>query len=158
MKPLLLEDPEDAKLQKLVQGYFAQGDYIKALEAIEDSILNRGKEKVPAKVHYLQGSFFFEQATKTDNSDMKFLFFLASVECFSQDCGVHAYSALALLELAKLLGSASFYRKAMNIAKECLSYVTSFGGLSLSEENTKSSLEDVVLAAESMLLRYCRKV
>ncbi|KAG7658487.1 Papain-like cysteine peptidase superfamily [Arabidopsis suecica] len=149
--PLLVEDPEEAKIQKLVHGYFAEGDYIKALEVIEDSISTRGKEKVPAMVHYLQGCFFYEQGTKTENSDMKFPFLLASVECFTEDCGVHAYSAIALLELGKLIGSASFYKKALNIAKEGLSFIASFGGLNLSEENTKSSLENVVLVAESMI-------
>ncbi|CAH8256835.1 unnamed protein product [Arabidopsis lyrata] len=102
-------------------------------------------------VHYLQGSFFYEQVTKTENSDMKFPFLLASVECFSQDLGVHAYSAIALLELGKLIGSVSFYRKALNNAKEGLSFIASFGGLRLSEENTKSNLENVVLVAESMI-------
>ncbi|EOA33563.1 hypothetical protein CARUB_v10019695mg [Capsella rubella] len=148
----LLEDPEEAKLKKLVKGYFDQRDYIKALEVIEDSISSRGKDKVPTMVYYLQGSFFFEQATKTENNGMKFPFLLASVECFSKDCGVHAYSAIALLEMAKLLGSASFCKKALNIAKEGLSFLESFGGLSVSEGNTKISLEHVVRTAESMIL------
>ncbi|CAH8256908.1 unnamed protein product [Arabidopsis lyrata] len=149
--PLLVEDPEVAKIKKLVQDYFAQGNHIKALEVIEDSISVRGKEKVPGMVHYLQGSFFYEQGTKTENSDMKFPFLLASVECFSQDLGVHAYSAIALLELGKLIGSVSFYRKALNNAKEGLSFIASFGGLRLREEHTKSNLENVVLVAESMI-------
>ncbi|VVB15318.1 unnamed protein product [Arabis nemorensis] len=153
MEHLLFGDgEEDEQLHKLAGGYFAQGDHIKALEVIEDSISTRGKQKLAGKLHFLQGSIFFKLANRTENSDIKFAFLLGSVECFTQHYGVHEFSAMALLDLAQQLGSAVYYRKAINYAKESLSFLATYDRLSLLEQNTKTTLENVVHVAESKIL------
>ncbi|CAA7029469.1 unnamed protein product [Microthlaspi erraticum] len=68
------------------------------------------------------------------------------------DPGVHAYAAMALLELAKHLDSALYYRKAKKAAESNLSFLASFDRLSLDEEDTKRTLESVLQVAESKIL------
>ncbi|CAD5316326.1 unnamed protein product [Arabidopsis thaliana] len=86
--------------RKLAQRYYEQGDHIKALEVIEDSILKiGGKLKLPSDLCFLQGHIFMALARKTENSDLKFAFFLASVECYLEDYMLQAFAAVSLFHL-----------------------------------------------------------
>ncbi|KFK40075.1 hypothetical protein AALP_AA3G326900 [Arabis alpina] len=63
-----------------------------------------------------------------------------------------AFSAVALLDLAEEIGSLVYYRKAIKYAKESLSFLDSYGELSLMEQGTKTTLENIVQLAESKML------
>ncbi|ESQ49647.1 hypothetical protein EUTSA_v10019959mg [Eutrema salsugineum] len=144
---------EDSQLHTLAQGYFAQGNHIKALEVIEDSIsIRRGKQNLPGMIHFLEGSILFNLASRARSSDVKFAFLLSSVESFAEDCGIHAFSATALFDMANQLDSALYFKKAVKYAKESLSFLDACDQLSSVEESTKTSLANIINASQLKIL------
>jgi len=138
--------------RKLAQRYYEQGDHIKALEVIEDSILKiGGKLKLPSDLCFLQGHIFMALARKTENSDLKFAFFLASVECYLEDYMLQAFAAVSLFHLGERLGSTLYYKKAVKIAKRSLS-VMSFDPSKSDQQKTKRTLEDIVETTGSRII------
>ncbi|KAL9310698.1 putative transcription factor C2H2 family [Arabidopsis thaliana] len=138
--------------RKLAQRYYEQGDHIKALEVIEDSILKiGGKLKLPSDLCFLQGHIFMALARKTENSDLKFAFFLASVECYLEDYMLQAFGAVSLFHLGERLGSTLYYKKAVKIAKRSLS-VMSFDPSKSDQQKTKRTLEDIVETTGSRII------
>ncbi|EOA34407.1 hypothetical protein CARUB_v10021935mg [Capsella rubella] len=146
MKPPSLEDCE------LSESYFAHGDHIKAMELIEDSFLEQGDHiKVQDLLLFQQGAIFRAQATRTENSDVKFTFLLGSVECFSVSEGFSSFCAVSLFELGKHLGSSLYYKKSVEKAKEYLSVLANFRELSLKEQKSRKDIERILRDAESRI-------
>ncbi|XP_023644194.1 uncharacterized protein LOC17894782 isoform X2 [Capsella rubella] len=136
---------------ELAQRYHDHGDYIKALEVIEDSILMiREKHKIPSDLHFLQGSIFLELSKKAENSDLRFVFLLGSVECFLEDYKAQAFAAISLFHLGELLGSALYYGKSVRVAKQSLSLMD-FNPLDSVQQNNKRELGGLMEKAESRI-------
>ncbi|XP_019101751.1 PREDICTED: uncharacterized protein LOC104789850 [Camelina sativa] len=133
------------------ESYFGQGDHIKAMEVIEDSILEQGKEKVSDLLIFQQGTIFRAQAIRAENRDVKFTFLLASVECFSVSEGLSSFCAVSLFELGQHLGSSLYYKKSVEKAKEYLSVLANFRELDLKEQNSKKDIERILRDAESRI-------
>ncbi|CAL9239215.1 unnamed protein product [Arabidopsis halleri] len=145
-------DNGDEEKHKLAQRYYEQGDHMKALEVIEDSVLKIGEKlKLPSDLYFLQGDIFMALARKTENSDLKFTFLLGSVECYLEDYMVQAFAAISLFHLGEHLGSALYYKKALRVAKKSLSLM-SFDPSKSDQQITKRTLEGIVETAESRIL------
>ncbi|KAF8107724.1 hypothetical protein N665_0118s0087 [Sinapis alba] len=144
---------EDARLHTIAKDHFAQGNSTKALEVLEDAYSRRGKDNSPGMFHFLQGSILYHLAKRAENSDMKFAFFLGCVESFTGDFGTHAFSACALLEMAKQLDSALYYKKAVKDAEVTLSLLESGGELDSFELESKRTLTNILKEAEIRILR-----
>ncbi|KAJ0243023.1 hypothetical protein HA466_0202650 [Hirschfeldia incana] len=154
--PFVFED-NDEDAQQIVQlsaDYIAQGDHIKALEAIEtwiSSAHNKNKHEVADVLSFQQGQIFFQQAKRADNSDAKFAFLLASVECFSENDGFSSFCAASFFGLGNLIGSPLYLKKAIVKAKEYLTVTESFDSLTSQEEKSRRDVESLLRAAESRI-------
>ncbi|CAH8256834.1 unnamed protein product [Arabidopsis lyrata] len=146
MKPPSLED------HGLDESYFARGDHIKAMEVIEDSILEQGKGNVLGLLDFQQGAIFRAQARRTDNSDVKFTFLLGSLECFWESEGFSSFSALSLFELGQHLGSSLYYKKSVKKAKEYLSVLAKLSELGPKELKSQKDVERILRDAESRII------
>ncbi|CAH2065567.1 unnamed protein product [Thlaspi arvense] len=111
-----LEDVKGDQLFKLAQDLYAKDDYVKALEVIEDLSFVQGKDK--GIVAYLQGTIFNDLAKNTENTDLKFIYFLGSVETFSPYRGFSALAAMSLFELAQQIESVLYYKESLGKAKQ----------------------------------------
>ncbi|KAF3606923.1 hypothetical protein DY000_02051502 [Brassica cretica] len=146
---------ENARLHKIARDHFAQGNPIKALEVLEDVYSRRRKDVVPGMIPFLQGSILYHLAKRAENSDMKFSFFLGCVEPFTQHLGIHAYAADSLLEIAKQLDSAFYYKKAAKHAREGLCHVESYDELDSLALQTKGTLANILNDAKLKILHGC---
>ncbi|WZY96412.1 hypothetical protein YC2023_068741 [Brassica napus] len=156
MDPSIFETAEeDARLEKIAKDHFAQGNHIKALEVIEDAFSKRGKDNVPGMFHYLQGSILYHLAKRAKKSDVTFAFLLGCVEPFTDDFGLHAFSACALLEMAKQLDSELYYKKAEKDAELRLSLLESCGELDPADLETQRTLANISNEAELKILHGC---
>ncbi|KAG2272862.1 hypothetical protein Bca52824_067417 [Brassica carinata] len=156
MDPSFFESAEeDSRLEKIAQDHFAQGNHIKALEVIEDAFSKRGKEDVPGMFHLLQGSILYHLAKRAKKSDVTFAFLLGCVEPFTDDFGLHAFSACALFEMAKQLDSELYYKKAEKDAELRLSLLESCGELDSADLETQRTLTNISNEAELKILQGC---
>ncbi|RID64524.1 hypothetical protein BRARA_E03453 [Brassica rapa] len=156
MDPSIFETAEeDARLEKIAKDHFAQGNHIKALEVIEDAFSKRGKDNVPGMFHYLQGSILYHLAKRAKKSDVTFAFLLGCVEPFTDDFGLHAFSARALLEMAKQLDSELYYKKAEKEAELRLSLLESCGELDPADLEAQRTLANISNEAELKILHGC---
>ncbi|CAN8264728.1 unnamed protein product [Cochlearia groenlandica] len=85
--------------------FVANGDYIKALEIIEDMILVHCEEEGSWILHLEQGNVFLNLVKTRENPDFGFLYVLASASCFWEHVNMSEACAHELSELAKYLGS-----------------------------------------------------
>lgn len=145
MKPPSLED------SIYDESYFARGDHIRAMEIIEDSILEQGKEKVQDLLIFEQGNIFRAQSRRTENTDVKFTFLLGSVECFSVSEGLSSFCAVSLFELGQHRGSLLYYKKSVEKAKEYLSVLANFRELNSKEQNSQKDIERIIRDAQSRI-------
>ncbi|KAG7588859.1 hypothetical protein ISN44_As07g011800 [Arabidopsis suecica] len=146
MKPPSLED------HGLDESYFARGDHIKAMEVIEDSILEQGKGNVLGLLAFQQGAIFRAQARRTDNSAVNFTFLLGSLECFWESEGFSSFSAISLFELGQHLGSSLYYKKSVKKAKEYLSVLAKLSELGPKELKSQKDVERILRDAESRII------
>ncbi|CDY16395.1 BnaA02g11990D [Brassica napus] len=111
-----LADAKGEKLFKLAKDLYAQGHHIKALEAILALSFLKGKDKNP--VTYLHGTIFRDLAGKTENPNLKFTYLLGSVEIFTACKPFSGVAAMSLFNLAQLLESKLYYKKALAQANQ----------------------------------------
>ncbi|CAD5335581.1 unnamed protein product [Arabidopsis thaliana] len=121
MDSSFMEDDEGAQLLEDAQKLFDNGDHIKALEIIEDLILVHGEDITAWRLHIREGKMFDDLAKKTEDPDVKFAYFLASAECFSEDGTLSPICASSLFLLGQMLGSVLYYKKSLKKAKQGLS-------------------------------------
>ncbi|CAH2065565.1 unnamed protein product [Thlaspi arvense] len=88
---------------------------------------------------------------RTENSDVRFAFLLASAECYSRDEGISSFCASLLFGLGSLLGSSLYYKKSVEKAKEYLNILSSFRSLSSNEQICQTDIEGMLKAAESRI-------
>ncbi|CAH8307486.1 unnamed protein product [Eruca vesicaria subsp. sativa] len=147
------DDEEAQKIIQLSKDYISQGDHIKALEVIETwtSSTHKKNHEVLDSLRYQQGQIFYEQAKRIDNSDAKFTFLLASVECFSENDALSSFCVASLFGLGNFLGSTFYLKKSIAKAKEYLSFMASFDSLTPDGEKSRIDVENVLQAAESRI-------
>ncbi|CAH8307462.1 unnamed protein product [Eruca vesicaria subsp. sativa] len=110
-----LADAKGEKFFKLAKDHYFQGHYIKALEIIlKDLSFLKGNDKNP--VAYLHGTIFRNLAEKTENLDLKVTYLLCSAEIFTACRPFSGVAALSLFNLAQLLDSKYYYKKALDQA------------------------------------------
>ncbi|EOA12815.1 hypothetical protein CARUB_v10025775mg [Capsella rubella] len=119
MVPSFKDDEEGAQLYKEATHHVAKGNYIKALEIIED--LSLVEDKNTWLLRLKEGHIFLELARKTENPEVEIAYLLGAVECFSGDGGgLSPLCANALIMLGKKLGSVLYYNKSVEKAKQAL--------------------------------------
>ncbi|KAJ4909947.1 Ubiquitin carboxyl-terminal hydrolase-related protein [Raphanus sativus] len=149
-----VEDDEEAqRIQQLSADYIAQGDHIKALEAIETwmSSPHNKKNKALYFFSFQQGQIFSKQAKRAENIHAKFAFLLGSAECYSANGGFSSFCAAQLFDLGGLIGSPLYLKKSVGKAKEYISLLASFAGLSSQEEKSLRDVKSILKAAESRI-------
>ncbi|CAL9243120.1 unnamed protein product, partial [Arabidopsis halleri] len=120
MSSSFLEDVEFIKLIIKSREACAKGNYIKALEITEDLIFVHKEDKDSWFLHIQEGQMFLKLEDNTENPDVGFAYLLASVECFSQDVMLSRPCAMGFYNLAKQLGSVSYYKKCVEKSKQAL--------------------------------------
>ncbi|EFH42124.1 hypothetical protein ARALYDRAFT_495225 [Arabidopsis lyrata subsp. lyrata] len=120
MSSSFLEDVEFIKLIIKSREACAKENYIKALEITEDLIFVHKEDKDSWFLHILEGQMFLKLEGNTENPDVGFAYLLASVECFSQDVMLSRPCAMGFYNLAKQLGSVSYYKKCVEKSKQAL--------------------------------------
>lgn len=159
--PFFLDDDDDdeeaQQIRQLSADYIAQGDHIKALEVIETWISAHSNKKKKKKevldfLSFQQGGIFTKQAKRAENSsDVKFAFLLAAAECYSENAGFSSFCAAPLYGLGCLIGSPLYLKRSVGKAKEYLSVLASFDGLSSQEEKSLRDVTCILKAAESRI-------
>ncbi|CAN7122609.1 unnamed protein product [Brassica rapa subsp. narinosa] len=136
-----LADAKGEKLFKLAKDLYAQGHHIKALEAILALSFLKGNDKNP--VTYLHGTIFRDLARKTENPNLKFTYLLGSVEIFTACKPFSGVAAMSLFNLAQLLESKLYYKKALAQANQIVGAVKNL-----------ESLRHVIKTSESKLAQF----
>ncbi|AED96094.1 unnamed protein product [Arabidopsis thaliana] len=121
MKPSFLEDVEVIKLITKSREEFVKGNHCKALEILEDLIFDHKKDKDSWFLHIKQGTMFVKLEDITENPDVGFAYLVASVQCYSQDVILSRLCAMGFYNLAKQLGSVSYYKQCVKKSKQDLS-------------------------------------
>ncbi|ESQ31743.1 hypothetical protein EUTSA_v10005598mg [Eutrema salsugineum] len=146
------------ELYRKAQAFFANGDYNKALEMLDDLISAHSEDRNSWLLHIEQGQVFLELAGKAQKTDMEVVYLLGAVGCFSEDVKISGLCANTLYKLARDLGSALFYKNCVYKAKQ---------GLSIPQPNAsdpasqmlkkilsardKKGLESLIQQAETMM-------
>ncbi|XP_019096085.1 PREDICTED: uncharacterized protein LOC104762312 isoform X1 [Camelina sativa] len=160
MEPSFKDDEEGAQLYRDVTRHFREGNYIKALEIIDDLILVHGEDKDAWHLRLKEGHVFLGLAQKAESPDVKVAFLLGSVECLSEDDGLSPLCANSLHMLGKKLGSVLYLKKAVEKAKHGLTLTwaenpAEHGPLSLEDQKVldekNNGLLEVIRDAESRI-------
>ncbi|XP_020890880.1 uncharacterized protein LOC9322891 isoform X1 [Arabidopsis lyrata subsp. lyrata] len=151
MEFTFMEDDNGDELFDLAKDYFKDGDHIKALEVLEDLSLDQGNDDPVEGIHvnYFQGTIFRELAGDSENNDVKVTYLLASVECYSRNLGLSAFSAGTLFLLAQQIESVLYYKQSVRKAKEGL-----YKAVSMQEgESVNKEREELMSIIEHAELR-----
>lgn len=110
---------EPSSFLKRARDLFCKSEYIKALEIIEENI-NLFESNDTVEVNYLQGSILKSLSEETENMELKFIYMLGSVECFSRIPMGSVFTEILLFKMAEQTGADLYYKKSLNQAKHCL--------------------------------------
>ncbi|XP_010510750.1 PREDICTED: uncharacterized protein LOC104786966 [Camelina sativa] len=147
-----LKDAERVKLWKDAKELFANGDCIKAFEIIEDMIAVHKEDKNSWFLHLEQGNMFIDLAETIKNPYVDFVYMFGSVGCFSENVLLSRPCAHGLYYLGEELGSVSYYKKCVKVAKQCLSVAYPDDSESSDAQETLQGLkEDVKKDMESLV-------
>ncbi|CAN8238119.1 unnamed protein product [Cochlearia groenlandica] len=112
-------DDKVKEIFDIAEEFYEKGDYIKALELIEDlSFVKEDHDR--REIRYLQGKVFENLAENTQNTDLEFTYFLASAQTFSNESLLSSLAATTFFSVAHLIGSPLYYKKCLGKAKQCL--------------------------------------
>ncbi|XP_019093447.1 PREDICTED: uncharacterized protein LOC104739333 isoform X2 [Camelina sativa] len=160
MEPSFKDDEEGAQLLRDLKRHVREGNYIKALEIIDDLILVHGEDKDGWHFRLKQGHIFLGLAQKAESPDVDVAFLLSSVECLWEDDELSPLCANSLHMLGKKLGSVLYLKMSVEKAKHGLSLTwagdpDSVGPLTLEDQKVldekNNGLLEVIKDAESRI-------
>ncbi|CAA7034970.1 unnamed protein product [Microthlaspi erraticum] len=122
MAPSILDDPEGLQLFMKAKELVANGEFIKALELIEDLMLAHKEGEASWLLHAEQGDLFMKISETAEDPDLRTAYILAIVECCSQDVKLSRHRAQGLCDLGHRLGSVMFFKECLEVAKQGLSF------------------------------------
>ncbi|XP_010462084.1 PREDICTED: uncharacterized protein LOC104742748 isoform X2 [Camelina sativa] len=101
--------------------HIAKGEYIKAMEILEDLARVHWEDQDAWLLRLKQGEIFLRLAKQTEEPNVALTYFLGTLECYSLDDRLFSLCAKSLHKLARMLSSVSYYKKCLKKAKLALS-------------------------------------